>query len=89
MANDGETICDQVFAINQTWKLKIAFELGILNDVERGRVLADFNEYFIIRKVEIEEKVSDGLGHTSEVVVDESKVILMGFIFHLLWNDKN
>jgi hypothetical protein len=89
MADNGETVCDQVFAINQAWKLEIAFELGILNSVERGRVLANFNEYFIKRKVKIKEKVSDGLGHTSEVVVDESKVVLMGFIFHLLWNDKN
>jgi hypothetical protein len=54
MADNGEQVCDQVFAINQAWKLKIAFELGILNDVERGRVLADFNEYFIKRKVKIE-----------------------------------
>jgi hypothetical protein len=54
MADNGETVCDQVFAINQTWELEITFELGILNSVERGRVLADFNEYFIKRKVKIE-----------------------------------
>ena len=89
MPDDGKTVCDKVFMIKQAWEFEIAFELGVLEDVKGGRVLAVFDEYLIKRKVEIKEEVSDGLGHSSEVVVDEGKVALMGFLLHLLWNDKN
>ena len=89
MSDDGKTVCDKVLMIKQAWEFEIAFELGVLDDVKGGRVLAVFDEYLIKRKVEIKEEVSDGLGHSSEVVVDEGKVALMGFLLHLLWNDKN
>ena len=87
MVDYRETFLDYRLAVNHAWKLQLSWELTLFDNIEWGGIFAFFNEYFMKRNVQVKEYVPDVLGHSSEVMIDESESILGILIVHLLWND--
>ncbi len=70
--------------MHQIRQIHVGIGDGIFEEVEVIEVLSGFGEDLLKGEFKIEEEVSDGLGHSPEVMIDESENGLGLFNVHFL-----
>jgi hypothetical protein len=73
MPNNGIKALNTFVPTDQRRQIHVGIGDGIFEDVKVIGVLSGFGGNLLIGELKIEEDVSDGLGHSPEVMIDESK----------------
>jgi hypothetical protein len=73
MPDDGIKALNTFVPTHQIRQIHVGRGDDIFEDIEVIRVLPGFGEHLLKGELKIEEDVSDGLGHSPEVMIDESE----------------
>lgn len=71
MPDNGIKALNTFFPTYQRRQIHVGIADRIFEDIEVIGVLSGFGENLLIGELKIEEDVSDGLGHSPEVMIDE------------------